>query len=233
MTDQGTFIINGAERVVVSQLVRSPGVYFTAEEDPSTGRSLWGAKLIPNRGAWLEFETSTRDVLTVKVDRKRKIPVTTLLRAVGYGTDEELFELLSEVDTDPEHHYLQSTIDRDPTKNQEEGLVEMYKKLRPGDPPTLENARSLINSLFFNDRRYSLNRVGRYKLNKRLGIHEETGPQILTREDLARIVREMIRANCSAGSVTTSIISATVACGPWVSFSRISSASACSGWSGS
>jgi DNA-directed RNA polymerase subunit beta len=199
MTDQGTFIINGAERVVVSQLVRSPGVYFTADEDPSTGRSLWGAKLIPNRGAWLEFETSNRDVLTVKVDRKRKIPVTTLLRAVGYGTDEELADLFVDVDTGSDHHFLQSTLDRDPTHSQEEGLVEMYKKLRPGDPPTLENARSLINSLFFNDRRYSLNRVGRYKLNKRLGVHEETGLQILTKEDLGGIVKEMIRSNVAGG----------------------------------
>ncbi|MGI8967668.1 MAG: DNA-directed RNA polymerase subunit beta [Chloroflexota bacterium] len=199
MTHQGTFIINGAERVVVSQLVRSPGAYFTVEEDISTGRQLWGAKLIPNRGAWLEFETSTRDVLTVKVDRKRKIPVTTLLRAVGFGTDEQLEELFRDVDTDPEHHYLASTLERDPTHTQEEGLVEMYKKLRPGDPPTLENARSLINSLFFNDRRYSLNRVGRYKLNKRLGIKEETGTQILTKEDLGRIVHEMIRSNVGHG----------------------------------
>jgi len=199
MTEQGTFIINGAERVVVSQLVRSPGVYFTAEEDLATGRQLWGAKLIPNRGAWLEFETSVRDVLTVKVDRKRKIPVTTLLRAVGYGTDEELRELLADVDTSSDHQFLQSTLDRDPTHTTEEGLVEMYKKLRPGDPPTLENARSLINSLFFNDRRYSLNRVGRYKLNKRLGIPGETGPQILTREDLAKIVHEMIRSNTGQG----------------------------------
>jgi DNA-directed RNA polymerase subunit beta len=199
MTDQGTFIINGAERVVVSQLVRSPGVYFTAEEDVASGRLLWGAKLIPNRGAWLEFETSNRNVLTVKVDRKRKIPVTTLLRAVGYGTDEELRELLEEVDKDEDHSYIQSTLDRDPTHTQEEGLVEMYKKLRPGDPPTLENARSLINSLFFNDRRYSLNRVGRYKLNKRLGAGEPTGPQILTKEDLGRIVKEMIRSNVDGG----------------------------------
>jgi DNA-directed RNA polymerase subunit beta len=199
MTEQGTFIINGAERVVVSQLVRSPGVYFTVDEDPATGRRLWGAKLIPNRGAWLEFETSTRDVLTVKVDRKRKIPVTTLLRAVGYGTDEELRDLLAAVDTNPDHQYLQSTLDRDPTHSVDEGLVEMYKKLRPGDPPTLENARSLISSLFFNDRRYSLNRVGRYKLNKRLGSREEGGPQILTKEDLARIVHEMIKANNGHG----------------------------------
>ncbi|HEX6508883.1 MAG TPA: DNA-directed RNA polymerase subunit beta, partial [Chloroflexota bacterium] len=179
--------------------VRSPGVYFTAEEDPSSGRALWGAKLIPNRGAWLEFETSNRDVLTVKVDRKRKIPVTTLLRAVGYGTDEELADLFADVDTNSDRRYLQSTLDRDPTHSQEEGLVEMYKKLRPGDPPTLENARSLINSLFFNDRRYSLNRVGRYKLNKRLGVHEETGTQILTKEDLGLIVHEMIRANNGGG----------------------------------
>jgi len=195
MTDQGTFVINGAERVVVSQLVRSPGAYFTPEEDPSTGRELWGAKLIPNRGAWLEFETSNRDVMTVKVDRKRKIPVTTLLRAVGYGSDEELRDLLSPVDEDPDHHYLQVTLDRDPTHSMEEGLVEMYKRLRPGDPPTLENARSLINSLFFHPRRYDLNRVGRYKLNERLGIPQEDGPTILTKEDLAGIVHEMIRAN--------------------------------------
>ena len=197
MTDQGTFVINGAERVVVSQLVRSPGVYFTPEEDPSTGRELWGAKLIPNRGAWLEFETSNRNVMTVKVDRKRKIPVTTLLRAVGYGTDEELQALLGDVDTDPDHRYLQSTIERDPTHSKDEGLVEMYKRLRPGDPPTLENARSLIHSLFFHLRRYDLNRVGRYKLNERLGIEDESGPTILTKEDLAGIVREMIRANNS------------------------------------
>ncbi|MBV9278455.1 MAG: DNA-directed RNA polymerase subunit beta, partial [Chloroflexi bacterium] len=195
MTDQGTFVINGAERVVVSQLVRSPGVYFTPEEDPATGRELWGAKLIPNRGAWLEFETSNRNVMTVKVDRKRKIPVTTLLRAVGYSSDEDLQALLAEVDPDPDHQYLQSTLDRDPTHNQDEGLVEMYKRLRPGDPPTLENARSLINSLFFHPRRYDLNRVGRYKLNERLEIGDESGPTILTKEDLGLIVREMIRAN--------------------------------------
>jgi DNA-directed RNA polymerase subunit beta len=199
MTEQGTFVINGAERVVVSQLVRSPGVYFTPDEDPSTGRELWGAKLIPNRGAWLEFETSNRNVLTVKVDRKRKIPVTTLLRAVGYGTDDELKELLSDVDTDPDHPYLQSTLDRDPTHTMEEGLVEMYKRLRPGDPPTLENARSLISSLFFHPRRYDLNRVGRYKLNKRLAHPNPTHETILTKEDLGGIVREMIRANNGHG----------------------------------
>ena len=168
MTDQGTFIINGAERVVVSQLVRSPGVYYTAAEDPSTGRMLHAAKVIPNRGAWLEFETSNKDLLSVKVDRKRKIPVTTLLRAVGLETD-EIQRILGPADDNPEHPYVQLTLDKDPAGTQDEALVEVYKKLRPGDPPTVENARALVTSLFFNFRRYDLGRVGRYKLNKALG----------------------------------------------------------------
>jgi DNA-directed RNA polymerase subunit beta len=199
MTEQGTFVINGAERVVVSQLVRSPGVYFTSEVDPATGRDLYMAKLIPNRGAWLEFETSNKDVLTVKVDRKRKIPVTTLLRSIGYGTNEEIEKLFKDVDTNPNHQYIKATLERDTTEDEKTGLIEMYKKLRPGDPPTLENARSLINSLFFSDRRYDLGRVGRYKLNKRLHNHEERGPMILTREDLAQIVKEQIRLNNNPG----------------------------------
>ncbi|HET9498292.1 MAG TPA: DNA-directed RNA polymerase subunit beta, partial [Candidatus Limnocylindria bacterium] len=168
MTDQGTFIINGAERVVVSQLVRSPGAYYDADEDPATGRMLYTAKLIPNRGAWLEFETSNRSVLSVKVDRKRKIPVTTLLRAVGLVDSQEMLKIFSTVDDNPEHPYIQLTLEKDPTTTQEEALVEVYKKLRPGDPPTVENARTLVNSLFFNFRRYDLGRVGRYKLNKAL-----------------------------------------------------------------
>ncbi len=199
MTEQGTFVINGAERVVVSQLVRSPGVYYTAETDPASGRDLYMAKLIPNRGAWLEFETSNKDVLTVKVDRKRKIPVTTLLRAIGFGTNEQILELFKSVDTDPDHQYIQSTLERDNTEDEKSGLIEMYKKLRPGDPPTLENARSLINSLFFNERRYDLGRVGRYKLNKRLHVDAEKGPMILTKDDLARIVAEQIRCNNHPG----------------------------------
>jgi DNA-directed RNA polymerase subunit beta len=156
MTDKGTFVINGAERVVVSQLVRSPGVYFTGVDDPTTGRRLFYAKLIPNRGAWLEFETSNKDVMSVKVDRKRKLPVTTLLRAVGYSTNEEIKALFTAIDLDPEHQYVQSTLDRDPTTNTTEGLVEVYKRLRPGDPPTIDNARNLVQSLFFNFRSYVL-----------------------------------------------------------------------------
>src|SRR5438876_9588008 len=156
MTDLGTFIINGAERVVVSQLVRSPGVYYAATEDPASGRTLFSAKVIPNRGAWLEFETNNKDQLCVKVDRKRKIAATTLLRAVGYEENDSISALFSSVDTDPEHPFVANTLDKDLTKTQQEALIEVYKKLRPGDPPTGDNARQLVESLFFNFRRYDL-----------------------------------------------------------------------------
>jgi len=201
MTAKGTFVVNGAERVVVSQLVRSPGVYFTLDEDPATGRNLCSAKLIPNRGAWLEFETSNHDLITVKVDRKRKIPATTLIRAISdaehsYGTDEELMALFEDVDTNPDHHYIISTIERDPTvRSEEEALIDLYKRLRPGDPPTLDNARSLINALFFNPRRYDLGRVGRYKLSKRLGLDHPSTQKVLGREDMVAILRQIIRLN--------------------------------------
>jgi DNA-directed RNA polymerase subunit beta len=168
MTDLGTFIINGAERVVVSQLVRSPGVYYSATEDPASGRTLFSAKVIPNRGAWLEFETSNKDLLSVKVDRKRKIAATTLLRAVGYETNDEISALFPAVDGDPEHQYIATTLEKDLTHTRNEALIEVYKKLRPGDPPTADNARQLVESLFFNFRRYDLGRVGRYKFNKKL-----------------------------------------------------------------
>ncbi|MBI2862124.1 MAG: DNA-directed RNA polymerase subunit beta, partial [Chloroflexi bacterium] len=172
MTPTGTFVINGAERVVVSQLVRSPGVYFKLDEDPATGRSLSSAKLIPNRGAWLEFETSSKGMLYVKVDRKRKLLVTTLLRAVGHGTDEELLALFADVDV-AERRYIVETIERDPTKSYDQAVIEFYRKLRPGDPPTKENARKLVSDLFFQKRRYDLGKVGRYKLNRRLARGEE------------------------------------------------------------
>jgi DNA-directed RNA polymerase subunit beta len=210
MTDNGTFIINGAERVVVSQLVRSPGVYFTVEEDPTSGRDLCMGKLIPSRGAWLEFETSTRDVMSVKVDRKRKIPVTTLLRAlprvvpeftaIQRGTDEEILALFEGVDQGSDHRFVQSTLDKDPASNSEEALLEFYRRLRPGDPPNADNARSLLNSLFFNFRRYDLGKVGRYKFNKRLGLHTDITVRILTAEDLVEIVREMVRINHGKGT---------------------------------
>ena len=194
MTMKGTFIINGAERVVVSQLIRSPGVYFTLEQEMATGRELCFSKLIPERGAWLEFETSSKDVISVKVDGKRKIPVTTMLRAIGYGADEELYEMFREVD--PEHKYIDATMERDPgVKSTDTALIEFYRRLRPGDPPSLENARNLIENLLFNPRRYSLGRVGRYKLNKRLGLDVPLTQQVLVKEDLLEIVRNIIKVD--------------------------------------
>ncbi len=204
MTEMGTFVINGAERVVVSQLVRSPGVYYSIDPDlyNQTGRELFSAKVIPNRGAWLEFETSKADQLYVKVDRKRKIPATTLLRAVGYETNDEIAGLFASVDTDLEHTYIANTLDKDTTKTRNEALIEVYKKLRPGDPPTVENARGLVESLFFNFRRYDLGRVGRYKFNKKLvesarRMEVEFDPEgrTITREDIAAIIGYLIEAN--------------------------------------
>lgn len=203
MTESATFIINGSERVVVSQLIRSPGVYFTVEEDRSTGRDLAGAKLIPSRGAWLEFETSKRDIISVKVDRKRKLPVTILLRAVGFGTDDEIRELFADTDTNLDHQFLESTLERDPTSNPtqhsqkgvDDALLEFYKKLRPGDPPTLDNATSFLQGLFFAPRRYDLGKVGRYKLNRRLGLTTPLETRILTNEDLVAVIKRLININ--------------------------------------
>jgi len=200
MTDKGTFVINGAERVVVSQLVRSPGVYFTAVDDPTTGRRLFYAKLIPNRGAWLEFETSNKDVISVKVDRKRKLPTTTLLRAVGYSSSEEIQALFRSVDSDPEHQYIASTLEKDTTTDTAQGLVEVYKRLRPGDPPTIDNARNLVNSLFFNFRRYDLAKVGRYKLNRRLGLDLPMTQRTISTDDIVRIVARIIELNGGKGA---------------------------------
>ncbi len=204
MTDQGTFVINGAERVVVSQLVRSPGVYYSIDNDiyNQTGREMFTAKVIPNRGAWLEFETSKLDQLYVKVDRKRKIPATTLLRAVGYEQNDEIAGLFGMIDIDPEHPYISNTLDKDVTHTTAEALIEVYKKLRPGDPPTGDNAKQLVESLFFNFRRYDLGRVGRYKFNKkldavagRMGIELSRDGRTITREDIAAIVGNLIESN--------------------------------------
>ncbi len=163
MTEKGTFIINGAERVVVSQLVRSPGAYYSEQVD-ATGKRLIFCTLIPNRGAWLEFETDSHDVIYVRVDRTRKIPVTVLLRAFGYDTNEEILRVLGE------STHILNTLDKDPTQSEHEALIEIYKRLRPGEPPTVESARGLLESLFFETRRYDLAKVGRYKLNKKLSF---------------------------------------------------------------
>ncbi len=196
MTSTGTFVINGAERVVVSQLVRSPGVYFTANQDPNTGRPLAFAKLIPYHGTWMEFETSNRDVISVKVDRKRKTPVSTLLRAMGFATDEELLDLFEEVDTDSDHPFMKTTIEKDAAvSNQDEALLEFYRRLRPGEPANQENAKALLDNLFFNDRRYDLGRVGRYKLNRSLKLDTPADKRTLEPEDITELLKVMIRIN--------------------------------------
>ena len=196
MTSTGTFIINGAERVVVSQLIRSPGVYFTTETDASTGKLLSAAKLIPSRGAWMEFETSSKDVISVKVDRKRKSPVSMLLRAMGYSTDEEILKLFEDVDVDPDHHYIKTTIEKDTVvEGHEEALLEFYRRLRPGEPPSIDNAKNLLENLFFNPRRYDLSRVGRYKLNRNLGLPASQDKRTLTQEDIISLLKTMIQIN--------------------------------------
>lgn len=164
MTEKGTFIINGAERVIVSQLVRSPGVYFGRTQD-ATGKYLYSASIIPNRGAWLEFEFDSNDVLSVRIDRTRKIPVTILLKALGLGNNYQVTELFDGKDS------IKNTLERDNTQNEEEALVEIYKRLRPGEPPTVDSARTLFETLFFDPKRYDLASVGRYKLNKKLGLN--------------------------------------------------------------
>jgi len=217
MTEKGTFIINGTERVVVSQLIRSPGVYFDAEEDRTTGRRLSTAKLIPDRGAWMEFETRKSDYLAIKFNRKRTIPVTILLRALaavsdGFdehspikeGVDEELLALYNEVDNNPDHQYIQGTIRMEPQWDLRDGqtiaeaaLLEFYKRMRPGDPPTLDNAREYLESQLFDQRRYDLERVGRYKLNQRLRMDDVVPRQrrTITKYDLVKLIERMILIN--------------------------------------
>ena len=172
MTENGTFIINGAERVIVSQLVRSPGIYYAIDFD-KIGKKLFSATVIPNRGAWLEYETDSNDIFYVRVDRTRKVPVTVLLRALGLGSDAEILETFGE-----EPKILQ-TIEKDTTKTYEEGLLEIYKRIRPGEPPTVESAQTLLGNMFFDPRRYDLAKVGRYKFNKKLALRNRiTGAKL-------------------------------------------------------
>ncbi len=194
MTPRGTFVINGVERVVVSQLVKSPGVFFTGES--VRGRNWYGAKIIPNRGAWLEIETDLNGVMGVKIDRKRRIPITALLRVFKYTSDEEILAAFADVDTNPDMRYIQNTLEKDPSKNADEGFKEVYKRIRPGDLATVDNAKSLIEAMFFHADRYDLSEVGRYKLNQRLNIKGRED-RILTKEDLTDIIREVIRLNNS------------------------------------
>ncbi len=195
MTERGTFIVNGVERVVVSQLIRSSGVFFTAEN--IRGRRLFGAKIIPNRGAWLEFETDSDNAIFVKIDRKRKVPISALLRAFGIEADEKLLAAFKDVDINIKNRYLESTISRDVSKNQGEGFIEVYKRLRPGDLATVENARQMIEAMFFDFERYDLAKVGRWKFNLRLGLDTPLTKECRTlrQEDLVAVIKEIIRLN--------------------------------------
>jgi DNA-directed RNA polymerase subunit beta len=192
MTPRGTFIINGVERVVVSQLIKSPGVFFTAEN--LRNKNFYGAKIIPNRGAWLELDTDAAGVIGVKIDRKRRIPITALLRVFGFSSNEEILQAFRDVDTDPDTKYIQSTLDKDASSNTDEGFKEVYKRIRPGDLATVDNAKSLISGMFFNTERYDFSPVGRYKFNQRLNVAGNES-QIITKEDLAMVVKEVIRLN--------------------------------------
>ncbi len=195
MTERGTFIVNGVERVVVSQLIRSSGVFFTAEN--VRGRKIFGAKIIPNRGAWLELETDLDNVIYVKIDRKRKVPVTALLRAFGLASDEQLLAAFAGIDTNPDRKYIEATIKKDTARNQGEGFIEVYKRLRPGDLATVENAQQMIEAMFFDFERYDLAKVGRWKFNLRLGQNLPLTKEcrIFRLDDLVSVVKEIIRLN--------------------------------------
>ncbi|MBU0647956.1 DNA-directed RNA polymerase subunit beta [Patescibacteria group bacterium] len=199
MTSSGSFIINGIERVVVSQIIRSPGVLFTSER--TAGQEYFGAKVIPDRGAWLEIETNNKNIIYVKIDRKRKIPITTLLRAFGLSTDENIVETFKDVSTDEDRDYIKTSLIKDPADNHEEGLLEVYKRIRPGDLATVENAQTLIEDMFFNFRRYDFGKVGRYKINKRLNLDtpNDKKHRTISLEDLISVVKEVIRLNLVGG----------------------------------
>ena len=199
MTDRGTFVINGIERVIVSQLIRSAGAFFTAESN--RGRRFYGGKIIPNRGAWIEIETDQNNVIWVKVDRKRKVAATSLLRAFGIESDDEIRELFKDVNTHPNVDYIEATLQKDVANNQDEGLIEVYKRIRPGDLATADNARGLIHSMFFNFDRYDLGKVGVYKFNTKfdLGLNAEELDQkeqrVLSPEKLTQVLKEVVRLN--------------------------------------
>ena len=197
MTDRGTFVVNGIERVVVSQLIRSAGVFFTSQV--GVGRNLYGAKVIPNRGSWLEFETDGAGVIWVKIDRKRKVAATSLLRAFGFATDQEILDLFKDTDNNVSTRYIEATIKKDITKSEPEGLIEVYKRIRPGDLATPDNAKQLIDNMFFNFSRYDFGRVGRYKLNQRFSqemlINKKN--RVLLKDDIVNILKEIIRLNNS------------------------------------
>lgn len=201
MTEKGTFIINGIERCVVNQLVRSPGVYFTGAVDMTTARTLYTAEIRPMRGSWLEFSVTRGDVLIARIDRRRKFPATTLLRSIGIGSDEEILKLFTEADTNPDHQFLASTIEKDSTKSTTEGILEIYRKMRVGEPVVLDNAQKFLNDLFFNPRRYFLGKTGRFKINQKLGVDTPNTPEnwVLTKNDVIAILSYLIKLQNGQG----------------------------------
>lgn len=203
MTENGTFIINGIDRCVVNQLVRSPGIFFTGEVDPSSGRTLFSAEIRPMHGSWLEFIQTRTDALVVRIDRRRKFFVTTFLRAIGLSTNEDIQKAFGDVDIHADHHYIDATLAKDPTTNQTEAILELYRKLRPGEPIVFDNAQELLRSMFFDYRRYSLDRVGRYKMNKKLGIQvpEIRENWVLTKEDIIASIRALINLTHGVGDI--------------------------------
>ncbi|MBI2019840.1 hypothetical protein HYS94_00255 [Candidatus Daviesbacteria bacterium] len=194
MTDKGTFIINGVERVIINQLVRSPGVFFSASDDPITGKRLYSAEIRPYRGSWLEFNVSRTGVLTAKIDRRRKFAATTLLRALGFSDNESIVSLFKDVDLG-EDKLIDTTLAKDPTQNSDEALIEIFRKMRPGDPIVLDNAKSLLDGMFFNARRYNLTKVGRFKINKRLNLDLPNTDEnwILTKTDIIATLKYLIK----------------------------------------
>ena len=201
MTETGTFVISGIERAVVNQLVRSPGVFFSGVIDMATGRNLYQGELRPLRGSWLEINISRYNTISVKIDRHRKLAATTLLRAIEPYTDEDLLKMFAEVDTDQKHPYVFSTIEKDPTKTHEEALIEIYQKMRPGEPAILDNAKDLLKKMFFDPKRYDLGEVGRYKLNRRLGLKVAVDTRVLTASDIISAMKLLISLQNGKGKV--------------------------------
>jgi DNA-directed RNA polymerase subunit beta len=203
MTRSGTFIINGVERAVINQLVRSPGVYFNGDLDAPSGRMLYGAEVRPLHGSWLEFEVNRNDIIAARIDRRRKLVATVLLRAMGIESDNEIKALFKEIDTDENHKYTEATLEKDPTTNKEEALLEIYRKIRPGEPAVLENAENLFNDLFFEPRRYDLGKVGRFKINKRLGLElpNEKSTWTLAQQDIIATLGYLIKCQKGEGKV--------------------------------
>ncbi len=203
MTSRGTFIVNGVERAVINQIVRSPGVYFSGELDTSTGRMMYGAEVRPLRGSWLEFEISKHNVISARIDRRRKLVASVILRAMGIESDDEIRALFKDVDTNKQYKYVEATLEKDTTTSREEALLEIYRKMRPGEPAVLENAEALFKSMFFDPRRYDLGKVGRFKINKRLGLSvpNEKENWVLKKQDVLETLRYLIGLQNGEGRV--------------------------------